>query len=440
MAMNVPLIPSWDIRDYPLSFECINSHCFYRHTRLPSELFNDLGLHLDSEHPTALDWRMLLAYLGFDNSSLIQVLKSKKGSHTQYVIKMYYTMDEHPTWCGIHKALKAMERADAEAVLVKHAEKLGLPSDTASTSLPAGWGEFSNMSQRLGEQNLSFPCMREITELLNPEHPVGLDWKILASKLGCKTTDMDAFARTPNPAMAFLQDYQIKEGSTLGNLFYALKLMPRYDVIYCLWKQGAFTAGETVPQSGKIYSQSLSYDGSRDTARRAKMSEQPKRQISQQDSASFRRETENLCRMFHDLGIDEKKANRAIHKAYQQNIYDPDVIYSTYLLEDDDTDTESTESDSDEEIQFASMGTSSVYNIQGGNVQIGENNTIINHGVAAPMKQKKTKRRHGRKGDGDIAHKYNIEPGRPQVTKKLIEMGFSVYSVQRVVKQHPNVS
>ncbi|XP_070576015.1 uncharacterized protein [Ptychodera flava] len=368
MSEEPQMLPAWDLREYPLSFECTN----------------DLSLHLDPENPLADDWRMLAVNLGYNESIVISSLERHK-SPTKSVLRMYVTQCEWPTWQGLQYALRNIKRADAEHKLVQHAGKLGLSSEAAKEGLPIGWDKPANLKRSMKVQPFSHSCIDELSKLLLLDHPLSKDWKLLASILKYSNSDIEQFGSNRNPASALLQDFQCKHGATLGDFYNALVEMPRYDVIYALWKLNELTTeveSNTVnPNQPTV--QSLPPGANRPTVRQTarQMSEQnPRTQPSVGKSRNPPRQRtsiESVIDKLKQLGFDESTARTAVLEASREtgiedteDLLDEALEIITELSEEYDG--------AGRDFQMPPMQSMpSVMNITGGNVQIGSHNKII---------------------------------------------------------------
>ncbi|XP_077983102.1 uncharacterized protein LOC144437943 [Glandiceps talaboti] len=344
-------------------------------------------------------------------------------------------MNELPTWQGIQRALKKMKRADAEDVLKDYASTLKVSTEAATTGLPIGWNNPSNLDWKLKDRPLNFPCLEEVSKLLTEEHPIGRDWRLLASKLKYKEQEITSLQRTVNPGIALLHLYQCRSDATIGGLYHALREMRRNDILYSLWKQGQLKAASSVEAPSPSEFQSLP-----DTLNRGRPVPGTARQMSEQhrttpaDGRSIgmrhsvtEEDIKSVIDDLKDMGIGDDDATRAVRRARRQTSYrieDKDDLFDkAYDI------CQEYESEGDD-IQMKPTSLPSVMNIEGGNVQIGHHNRII----YGSSKQKKPQKRKPKSPGGGDAKPYI---GMAEKRKTLLEMGFLKENVGYFLKLYP---
>ena len=81
-----------------------------------------------------------------------------------------------------------------------------------------------------GIELLPYNFHHSLSQLLNPEHPLGNDWRGLAGRLGLTAQDVANLERERDPMREVLHKWSQK-GKTYGDLEAALKEMGRSDCV-----------------------------------------------------------------------------------------------------------------------------------------------------------------------------------------------------------------
>ncbi|XP_067887530.1 myeloid differentiation primary response protein MyD88 [Heterodontus francisci] len=78
---------------------------------------------------------------------------------------------------------------------------------------------------------LNFEVRKKLAMFLNPRSMVAADWTGLAEEMGFDYLEIKNYERFDNPTEKLLEDWQVKEGSSVGKLLELLQKIERNDIL-----------------------------------------------------------------------------------------------------------------------------------------------------------------------------------------------------------------